>query len=162
MIRMTPFIILKRYTHPLSSPVMIMLQKINKQVQENLGILCLIRDINNETREVVFTRRQTFNSWLNLYMYVLYYLQHMYFYHTQTNANITGTATQGTVTGLTPHTTYTCTIFAVSGSDGPVSDPITVTTIYQRMYCHTIQYINCYEMFSHSFQSSSNTISYYN
>ena len=49
----------------------------------------------------------------------------------QFHAKIDGTATQGTVTGLTPHTTYTCTIYAVSGSDGPVSDPITVTTDYE-------------------------------
>ena len=56
--------------------------------------------------------------------------------YTQINANITGTATQGTVTGLTPHTTYTCTIYAVSGSDGPVSDPITVTT-HPGTYVHT-------------------------
>jgi len=48
------------------------------------------------------------------------------------HANITGTTTQGTVAGLTPHTTYSCTIYAVSGSDGPVSDPITVTTDYER------------------------------
>ena len=48
----------------------------------------------------------------------------------QVQANITGSSTQGTVTGLTPQTKYTCTIYAVSGSDGPVSDPITVITNY--------------------------------
>jgi len=50
--------------------------------------------------------------------------------YTQIHANITGTATQGTVTGLTPYTKYTCAIYTVTGSDGPVSEPITVTTDY--------------------------------
>jgi len=56
----------------------------------------------------------------------------LYCHIQQFNVQIAGTATQGTITGLSPHTTYNCTIYAVSGSDGPVSDPITVTTNYER------------------------------
>jgi len=33
-----------------------------------------------------------------------------------------------TVTGLTPYTSYTCTLHAVTVSDGPNSDPVIVTT----------------------------------
>ena len=42
--------------------------------------------------------------------------------------NVTGTATMGTVSGLGPFTDYSCTIHAVTGSDGPVSDPVIVRT----------------------------------
>ena len=34
----------------------------------------------------------------------------------------------GTVSGLGPFTEYSCTIHAVTGSDGPVSDPVIVRT----------------------------------
>ena len=42
--------------------------------------------------------------------------------------NVTDDATMGTVTGLSPFTVYSCTIFAVTVADGPVSDPLVVTT----------------------------------
>ena len=50
--------------------------------------------------------------------------------HVQIRTTITGTATQGTVTGLTPLTTYNCTIYAFNGLYGPRTDPITVTTTH--------------------------------
>ena len=37
-------------------------------------------------------------------------------------------STVGTITGLRPHTTYMCTVHAVTSTTGPTSDPITVTT----------------------------------
>ena len=36
-----------------------------------------------------------------------------------------------TIHGLTPFTTYSCTLHVVTLSDGPLSDPITVTTAEQ-------------------------------
>jgi len=42
--------------------------------------------------------------------------------------NVTDDATMGTVTGLSPFTVYSCTIFAVTVAGGPVSDPLVVTT----------------------------------
>ena len=42
--------------------------------------------------------------------------------------DITGTSTSGTITGMSPLTTYECTIHAVTVLDGPASYPITVTT----------------------------------
>ena len=34
----------------------------------------------------------------------------------------------GSVTGLSPFTVYSCTIFAVTVANGPISDPYEVTT----------------------------------
>ena len=45
--------------------------------------------------------------------------------------NITSTNTMETLDNLRPFTTYTCTLHAVTVSDGPLSDPITVTTAEQ-------------------------------
>ena len=39
-----------------------------------------------------------------------------------------------TLDNLRPFTSYTCTIHAVTVSDGPLSDPITVTTAEQGIY----------------------------
>jgi len=73
-----------------------------------------------------------------LLLYVIFLMQRF-------KANITGIATQGKISGLTPKTTYTCTIYAVSGSNGPMSDPITVTTTYERKSRHTcLSHFNLY------------------
>ena len=45
--------------------------------------------------------------------------------------DITSTSTMETLDNLRPFTSYTCTIHAVTVSDGPLSDPITVTTAEQ-------------------------------
>ena len=45
--------------------------------------------------------------------------------------DITSTNTMETLDNLRPFTSYTCTIHAVTVSDGPLSDPITVTTTEQ-------------------------------
>ena len=42
--------------------------------------------------------------------------------------NVTGDAMMGTVTGLSPFTVYSCTIFAVTVADGPESEPVVVRT----------------------------------
>ena len=39
-----------------------------------------------------------------------------------------------TISNLTPFTNYNCTLHAVTVSDGPLSDPITVTTAEQGTY----------------------------
>ena len=46
----------------------------------------------------------------------------------QFQVNVNGTNTNGTVIGMYPSTTYVCTIHAITKLDGPVSDPIAVTT----------------------------------
>jgi len=43
-------------------------------------------------------------------------------------ANVTGPAMMGTVPGLDPFTDYSCTIFATTVADGPVSVPVVVRT----------------------------------
>ena len=45
--------------------------------------------------------------------------------------NVTGTYTVRTFNNLRPYTSYNCTLHAVTVSDGPLSDPITVTTAEQ-------------------------------
>ena len=45
--------------------------------------------------------------------------------------NTTGGVTQIEVTGLAPFTTYICTAHAVTVSDGPMTDPMRVTTAQQ-------------------------------
>lgn len=45
--------------------------------------------------------------------------------------NATSTNTIKTLENLKPFTSYTCTLHAVTVSDGPLSDPITVTTAEQ-------------------------------
>ena len=45
--------------------------------------------------------------------------------------NVSGESTMETIHGLTPFTTYSCTLHVVTLSDGPLSDPITVTTAEQ-------------------------------
>ena len=42
--------------------------------------------------------------------------------------NVIGINTMETISNLTPFTSYNCTLHAVTVSDGPLSDPITVTT----------------------------------
>ena len=42
--------------------------------------------------------------------------------------NVSSTNTMETIHGLTPFITYTCTLHVVTLSDGPLSDPIMVTT----------------------------------
>ena len=48
--------------------------------------------------------------------------------------NVTGTNTMETISDLIPFTSYNCTLHAVTVSDGPLSDPITVTTAEQGTY----------------------------
>ena len=61
--------------------------------------------------------------------------------------NVTSTNTMKTLDNLRPFTSYTCTIHAVTVSDGPLSDPITVTTAEQgiavpvRIYITIIVYL---------------------
>ena len=45
--------------------------------------------------------------------------------------NITSITTIKTLDNLRPFTSYNCTLHAVTVSDGPLSDPITVTTAEQ-------------------------------
>ena len=45
--------------------------------------------------------------------------------------NVSGESTMETIHGLTLFTTYSCTLHVVTLSDGPLSDPITVTTAEQ-------------------------------
>ena len=45
--------------------------------------------------------------------------------------NVSSTYTVKTLDDLRPFTSYTCTLHAVTISDGPLSDPITVTTAEQ-------------------------------
>ena len=48
-------------------------------------------------------------------------------------ASVNGTVTMGRVSGLNPFTNYTCTVHAVTVSNGPMSNPVTVTTSQARM-----------------------------
>ena len=56
--------------------------------------------------------------------------------------NVTSNATMGTVTGLSPFTVYSCTIFAVTVADGPMSEAVIVRTVeagkgvYSTMICN--------------------------
>jgi len=45
--------------------------------------------------------------------------------------NVTSTNTMETLKDLKPFTSYTCTLHAITVSDGPSSDPITVITAEQ-------------------------------
>ena len=45
--------------------------------------------------------------------------------------NVTSTNTMETLDDLRPFTSYTCTLNAVTVFDGPLSDPVTVTTAEQ-------------------------------
>ena len=45
--------------------------------------------------------------------------------------NVSSIYTVKTLDNLKPFTNYTCTLHAVTISDGPLSDPITVTTAEQ-------------------------------
>jgi len=45
--------------------------------------------------------------------------------------NVTSTNTMEILEDLRPFTSYTCTLHAVTVSDGPLSDPIIVTTAEQ-------------------------------
>ena len=59
--------------------------------------------------------------------------------------NITGAAMMGIVTGLSPFTNYSCTLFAVTVTNGPVSDPIIVRTAEAGIVVNHVQmylYIN--------------------
>ena len=58
---------------------------------------------------------------LRTYVYALYIYQ----------VNVTSTNTMETLDNLKPFTSYTCTLHAVTVSDGQLSDPITVTTAEQ-------------------------------
>ena len=42
--------------------------------------------------------------------------------------SVSGDVTMATITGLDPYTNYSCTVHAVTVSDGPQSDPAAVTT----------------------------------
>jgi len=67
---------------------------------------------------------------LNIYLYPLFELWYVLLIYTTFNiqANVTGPAIMGTVSGLDPFTDYSCTIFATTVADGPVSDPFVVRT----------------------------------
>ena len=45
-----------------------------------------------------------------------------------TQVNVTGNATMGIVTGLSSFTDYSCTIFATTVADGPMSEAVVVRT----------------------------------
>ena len=45
--------------------------------------------------------------------------------------NVTGTYTVKTINNLRPYTSYICTLHAVTVSEGPLSNPINVTTAEQ-------------------------------
>ena len=47
---------------------------------------------------------------------------------------VIGINTMETISNLTPFTSYNCTLHAVTVSDGPLSDPITVTTAEHGTY----------------------------
>ena len=51
--------------------------------------------------------------------------------------NVTGTNTMETISNLTPSTSYNCTLHAVTVFDGPLSDPITVTTAEQGSFAYS-------------------------
>ena len=55
----------------------------------------------------------------------------MYVYILCVQVNVSSTYTVETLDNLKPFTSYTCTLHAVTISDGPLSDPITVTTAEQ-------------------------------
>ena len=57
--------------------------------------------------------------------------------------NITGAAMMGTVTGISPFTDYSCTIFAVTVNDGPVSDPVIVRTAEAGIVVNHLQVYLC-------------------
>ena len=48
--------------------------------------------------------------------------------------NVSSVIATETLDNLRPFTSYTCTLHAVTVSDGPLSDPITVTTAEQGTY----------------------------
>ena len=48
--------------------------------------------------------------------------------------NVHSTSTMKTLDDLRPFTSYTCTIHAVTVSDGPLSNPLTVMTAEQGTY----------------------------
>ena len=75
--------------------------------------------------------------------------------------NITGAAMMGTVTGLSPFTDYSCTIFAVTVTNGPVSDPVIVRTAEAGIVVNHVQvYCVLTIYFQYSSQSSSDQYSY--
>ena len=47
---------------------------------------------------------------------------------------VNGSVNNIIVTGLSGHTTYSCTIFGYSQVNGPISDPLSVTTLQGGMY----------------------------
>ena len=49
---------------------------------------------------------------------------------------VNGSANSAIVTGLLGHTTYSCTIYGYSQINGPVSNPLSVTTLQGGMYVH--------------------------
>ena len=61
-----------------------------------------------------------------------------------TQVNVTGDATMGTVTGFSPFTVYSCTIFAVTVADGPESDPLVVRTAEGGVLAITMHSDMCY------------------
>jgi len=59
--------------------------------------------------------------------------------------NTTGDLTEAVLVGLTPYSSYTCTLHAVTVSDGPNTDAMTITTaeagIIKCMYMELSMYI---------------------
>ena len=63
----------------------------------------------------------------------------------------------GNVSGLNAFTNYSCTVHAVTVSDGPVSNPATVATLEARMipdYAINYNILQCTYVIVHSLYSS--------
>ena len=54
---------------------------------------------------------------------------------------VNGSVNNVIVTGLSGHTTYTCTIFGYSQVNGPVSGPLSVTTLQGGTYIKLQLYV---------------------
>ena len=63
---------------------------------------------------------------------------------------------EAVIVGLTPYTSYTCTLHAVTVSDGPDSIPVTVTTAERGMFImeYTHTYLHALDL-SYSSNSTS-------
>ena len=74
-------------------------------------------------------------STLSKLVKILHYLVNEVFSHlfNSVQANISGNLTTGTIFGLNAFTNYSCTVMAVTVSNGPPSNADTVTTLQTRM-----------------------------
>ena len=68
--------------------------------------------------------------------------------HCVFQVNVTGADTMKLLDKLKPFTSYNCTLHAVTVSDGPLSDPITVTTAEQGTGSYTVSNVYAIVVFS--------------